>query len=146
MCRGPWWADSRCPHGPSPAFTRDVDVAVLVADDAAAELLVRSLTATGYVLSAPVEQEQVGTLAILPSLRVPVAGAGHLVALKLLARDDHTRPQDAADLRALRPLLTDEDQHVARTAVTLIEQRGFTRGRPLTALLERYLSEPAGTS
>lgn len=40
-------------------------------------------------------------LEILPAVSLPVATVGHLVALKLLARDDETRPQDAADLRAL---------------------------------------------
>lgn len=121
---------------------RDVDVAVLVESDGAAEQLVRSLTADGYGLSALVEQDAVGRLAtvrlispgadgvgvvvdlifatvgieaeivadaevleILPAVSMPVATVGHLAALKLLARDDETRPQDAADLRALAPQL-----------------------------------------
>jgi hypothetical protein len=33
---------------------------------------------------------------------VPVARIGHLMALKVLARDDRRRPQDFDDLRALR--------------------------------------------
>lgn len=37
---------------------------------------------------------------IVPGLRLPVAVTGHLIALKLLARDDAVRPQDLADLRA----------------------------------------------
>jgi hypothetical protein len=40
-------------------------------------------------------------LDILPELTVPVATVGHLLVTKLLARNDDTRPQDAADLRAL---------------------------------------------
>lgn len=125
-----------------PRFTRDVDVAVIVDGDAAAEQLVRSLTADGYGLGALVEQDAVGRLAtvrlispgansvgvvvdlifatagieaeivaeaevleILPGVSMPVATAGHLVALKLLARDDETRPQDAADLLALASVL-----------------------------------------
>lgn len=161
-----------------PRFTRDVDVAGLVDGDAAAEQLVRSLTADGYGLAALVEQDAVGRLAtvrlispgangvgvvidlifatagieaeivaeaevleILPGVSMPVATAGHLVALKLLARDDETRPQDAADLLALAPVLGPEDRSTARTAVELIVERGFGRGRGLSALLDAYLAD-----
>ncbi|MGH3865745.1 MAG: nucleotidyl transferase AbiEii/AbiGii toxin family protein [Pseudonocardiaceae bacterium] len=161
-----------------PRFTRDVDVAVLVDGDAAAEQLVRSLTADGYGLEALVEQDAVGRLAtvrlispgangvgvvvdlifatagieaeivaeaevleILPGVSMPVAAAGHLVALKLLARDDETRPQDAADLLALASVLGPEDRRTARTAVELIVERGFGRGRSLSALLDAYLAD-----
>ncbi len=37
----------------------------------------------------------------VPGFIVPVARIGHLVALKVLARDDRTRPQDRVDLGAL---------------------------------------------
>ena len=161
-----------------PRFTRDVDVAVLVDGDAAAEQLVRSLTADGYSLEALVEQDAVGRLAtarlispgvngvgvvvdlifatagieaeivaeaevleILPGVSMPVATTGHLVALKLLARDDETRPQDAADLLALASILGPEDRRTARTAVELIVERGFGRGRSLSALLDAYLAD-----
>ena len=160
-----------------PRFTRDVDVAVLVDDDPAAERLVRSLINVGYRLDAIVEQDSVGRLAtarmispgadrlgavvdvlfatagieseivaaaevleVLPGLLMPVATAGHLVALKLLARDDETRPQDAADLRALHAVLGAADRAAARTAAELIVERGFARGRPLTALTEAFLA------
>lgn len=160
-----------------PRFTRDVDVAVIVDDDPAAERLVDSLTRLGYRLDAIVEQDAVGRLAtarmiapgdvhlgvvvdvlfaaagieaeivaaaevldVLPDLSMPVATAGHLVALKLLARDDETRPQDAADLRALRSVLDAVDHAAARTAVKLIVDRGFARGRPLVALADEYLA------
>lgn len=160
-----------------PRFTRDVDIAVAVADDGAAEALIRSLTAAGYGLVAVVEQQEVGRLAtarlvtaeagdlgvivdllfgsagieaetvqgadvleILPGLQLPVAGVGYLVALKLLARDDRTRPQDAGDLRALGEVLDARGKQEARVAVRLIEARGYGRGRPLAALLESYLT------
>jgi hypothetical protein len=121
-----------------PRFTRDIDFAIDVANDAEAEAVVRDLTARGYRLSASVEQDAVSRLAtarmippgrdpdevvvdllfasseiepevaveadpleILPGVSVPVAKAGHLLALKLLSRDDATRPQDALDIRAL---------------------------------------------
>ncbi|MGH3909146.1 MAG: nucleotidyl transferase AbiEii/AbiGii toxin family protein [Pseudonocardiaceae bacterium] len=79
-------------------------------------------------------------LEILPDVSMPVATVGHLVALKLLARDDETRPQDAADLRALALVLGPEDQSTARTAVELITQRGYARGRSLSAMLDEYLN------
>jgi predicted nucleotidyltransferase len=72
---------------------------------------------------------------------VPVAQVGHLVALKLLARDDRTRPQDAIDLRALAAVVTDVEIDRARRAIAAITSRGFARGRDLAALLEQWLGE-----
>lgn len=122
-----------------PRFTRDVDLAVAVDDDAAAETLVRSLMGDGYGLIAMIEQTLTDRLAtvrmaaplighsdivvdllfassgiereiaaaaepieVVPGLTLPIATTGHLIALKLLARDDTWRPQDAADLQAPR--------------------------------------------
>jgi hypothetical protein len=156
-----------------PRFTRDVDVAVAVDDDAGAEALVRSLIADGYRLLGSVEQDTTGRLAmvrlacpagtdedvvvdllfassgiepeiahsaehteIVPGLVLPIASTGHLIALKLLARDDETRPQDLADLRALRAVATPADKAVARAAVHLIAQRGVARDRDLPAALD----------
>jgi hypothetical protein len=54
--------------------------------------------------SSGIEPEVVAeadAIELLPQLRVRVATTGHLIALKVLARDDVTRPQDAGDLRAL---------------------------------------------
>lgn len=73
---------------------------------------------------------------VVPGLRLPIATTGHLIALKLLARDDLERPQDLADLRALRQVATSADYQAAREAVGLISSRGFARGRDLTAALE----------
>lgn len=80
-------------------------------------------------------------LEILPGVSLPVAAVGHLVALKLLARDDETRPQDAADLRALASVLDGEARSTARTAVEHIVERGFGRDRPLPELLDAYLDD-----
>lgn len=41
------------------------------------------------------------TTEVVPDLDLPIATTGHLIALKALARDDRSRPQDLADLRAL---------------------------------------------
>jgi hypothetical protein len=79
-------------------------------------------------------------LEILPGLVVPVARAAHLVVLKLLARDDDTRPQDAIDLRALRPTLTPADHAEVRRLAALVTARGFHRDRDLMALAEEYLA------
>ena len=155
-----------------PRFTRDIDAAVAVADDADGEGLVRLMLADGYRLLASVEQDETGRLAtvrlaspltggdvvvdllfassgiepeivraaemtdVVPGLRLPIAMTGHLIALKLLARDDLERPQDLADLRSLGKVATSADYQSAREAVLLISARGFDRGRDLAAALE----------
>jgi len=52
-----------------PRMTRDIDVAVVVADDSEAEGLVASLTARGYSIHALVEHEEAGRLATVRLLR-----------------------------------------------------------------------------
>lgn len=156
-----------------PRFTRDVDVAVAVADDQTAESLVRALLGRGYRVTATIEQDEIGRLAtarlipplgaigddlvvdllfassgveqevvsgadvldVLPGLRISVAGIGELIALKLLARDDRLRPQDAADLQALGRVWSTTDLDRAETIIDLIAARGFDRGRDLRAAL-----------
>jgi predicted nucleotidyltransferase len=78
---------------------------------------------------------------VFPGFTLPVAHTGHLVALKLLARDDRTRPQDAIDLRALSGVLTEAEADRARRALALITVRGYARGRDLGALFEKWLGE-----
>lgn len=161
-----------------PRTTRDVDVAVAVADDGEAEHLVHRLQSCGYRLQATVEHDRSGRLAtarlepaegggvladllfassgiepevvagaddleILPRLSAPVASVGHLLALKVLARDDRTRPQDLDDIRALLREVTAADIEVARSSLQLIESRGFERGRRLLAQFEAILAEMA---
>lgn len=159
-----------------PRFTRDVDIAVMVDGDAAAEELVRSLITDGYIVFSSVEHDN-GRLAtvrlgratsdvevvvdllfassgiepeiaqaaealeITPGLAVPVATIGHLIAIKILARDDATRPQDLADLRALLRSAGRADLSVAREAAALIEARGFNRGRDLRKALDELVAE-----
>lgn len=76
---------------------------------------------------------------IVPGLVVPVAGPAELVVLKLLARDDAVRPQDAADLVALRPALTERDARRIRELAALVTARGFDRERDLVELAHDYL-------
>jgi hypothetical protein len=73
---------------------------------------------------------------IVPGLSLPIATTGHLIALKLLARDDQTRPQDLVDLRALREVATASDCALAWDSVRSISERGYDRGRNLTAAME----------
>jgi hypothetical protein len=58
----------------------------------------------------------------------------------LLARDDLSRPQDQADLRALLRVAGLDELARAREAVTLITARGYHRGRDLVSALDRMLS------
>lgn len=160
-----------------PRFTRDIDAAVMVDNDADSEELVRSLLGSRYRLLASVEQDETGRLAtvrlecpagggdivvdllfassgieaeitqaaglteIVPGLSLPIAMTGHLIALKLLARDDQTRPQDLIDLRALMEVATAADLAVARESARLISARGFDRGRDLTAALDEAIND-----
>ena len=80
------------------------------------------------------------SLEIVPGLELPVATVGHLIALKVLARDDDARPQDYADLRGLLAAASEYDLAVARSAVRLIQERGFDRGRDLPNLLEDLIA------
>jgi len=77
-------------------------------------------------------------LEIAPGLTVPVARAGHLVAMKILALAPD-RHQDGIDLRALVSQLTQEDRRRAIEAVALIEEHGANRGKALGAELEQWL-------
>lgn len=78
-------------------------------------------------------------LELLEGLVVPVARTGDLLALKLLARDDVSRPQDLGDIRALRSVASAADLAIARETVALIMQRGYARGRDLLTSLDALI-------
>lgn len=158
-----------------PRFTRDIDFAVAVDDDAGAEAIVKSLTAKGLravtivehdvrkrlatvrlastggergivtdllFASSGIEPEIVAAAEPLEAFArvvVPVARIGHLIALKLLARDDTNRPQDAADLRVLIDAADDVEVARAREAIALITARGFHRDRDLRTAFDVML-------
>ena len=82
-------------------------------------------------------------LAVLEDVTVRVATRAHLIAMKVLARDDRHRPQDFDDLRALLAEATDDDLSSVRNALALVEARGFNRGRNLAADLERAIEDTA---
>jgi predicted nucleotidyltransferase len=161
-----------------PRFTRDVDLAVVVRDDADAERLIGQLAREGYRLLFTVEQDAVGRLAtvrlalplasagdivldllfassgiepelvaaaepieVWPGLTVPVPRVGHLIALKVLARDDRHRPQDAADLRALLAVAAAEELERARASLAWVTARGYHRRKDLQAEFDALLAD-----
>jgi Nucleotidyl transferase AbiEii toxin, Type IV TA system len=71
----------------------------------------------------------------LPRLYIPVARAGHLVALKVLAG----RPQDQEDVRTLLRELNAQEIELARQMLLLIEARGYNEGKDLLSELEVLL-------
>ena len=79
-------------------------------------------------------------LEIFSGVTLPVARVGHLLVLKLLARDDRRRPQDLVDIGALLAVATEEDIALARKAAKLIVERGFSRGRDLRRRLTQALA------
>lgn len=124
-----------------PRFTRDIDRVVDVPDDAATESLLRELGARGYPLVAAVEQLADSRLATA-RLASPAEPEGELIVDLLLARDDVSRPQDVADLRALCAVATTSDPVIARETATPISDRGFARGRDLVAALDELVIAP----
>ena len=89
--------------------------------------------------SSGIEEEIVTAaddIVVFAGLSVPVATVGHLMAMKLLARDDRRRPADADDLRALADVAQSDDWEQARVAVELITERGCALDRDLMTALE----------
>jgi hypothetical protein len=76
--------------------------------------------------------EAADAIEILPRLIMPVAKIGHLIAMKLLARDDRSRPQDLDDIRALLRVASAADRRLVTQAIGQISRRGFARGRDLS--------------
>ncbi len=72
-----------------------------------------------------------------------VAQVGHLIAMKLVARDDKRRPQDRLDLVALSKVADDAEWARAETAIRLIHERGFSLNRDLTAALQEWRATAA---
>ena len=78
---------------------------------------------------------QAEPIEVFSGLCIPVARIHHLIALKVLARDDLTRPQDALDLRQLITSAEVTDLEGSLEAVRLIAKRGFNRTRNLAEAL-----------
>jgi len=157
-----------------PRFTRDLDFAVAVPDDSAAESYVFRLRQLGYEIETALQQttqQRLSTIRLRRRGRGPlvdllfaacgierevvqaaeplevgaglvanVARVGHLIAMKLVSRDDQRRPQDRGDLAALCKVADAAEWARAEEAVRLIMERGFARKRDLTAALTEWQS------
>jgi predicted nucleotidyltransferase len=77
---------------------------------------------------------------IMDGISLPVARIGHLLAIKILSRDDVNRPQDATDIQKLLAVSNDEELSVTKTSLGLIETRGFHRDKDLLADFEALLA------
>lgn len=89
-----------------PRFTRDVDIAVAVADDRAAEQIVHDLAATGYRIEATIEHDVMDRLATVRL--TPPLGAGGEVVVDLLFASSGIEPEivDGAETIEVLPELT----------------------------------------
>jgi hypothetical protein len=79
-------------------------------------------------------------LEVLPGVPVPVATLGHLLALKVLAMDDATRPQDRIDILGLLEHADSLEIARAQAAIALITARGFNRAKNLSERLRPFLA------
>ncbi len=93
--------------------------------------------------SSGIEHEVVNEAEVLEVLRglfAPVARTGHLIATKVLARDDIRRPQDVADLRALAAGANATELKRAERALALIAKRRFNRDKDLKKVWRSFLA------
>ncbi len=100
-------------------------------------IVIDLLFASSGIESEVVESAE--SLRVLEGIEVSVATVGHLIALKVLSRDDVKRPQDLVDLRALLKVASAPDLGHARKAMALISERGYARGRDLLRDFESLL-------
>lgn len=97
--------------------------------------------------SSGVEREIVDSsddLEVFEGLRGPIASVAGLIALKVLARDDVTRPQDRVDLVALVAVASPSDLAEAEHLLRLITQRGYDRGKDLIGEFDTLRAELGG--
>ncbi len=84
-----------------------------------------------------------GLVEVIPGLRLAVATLPHLIAAKVLSRDDARRPQDRVDLVALLAAASAAELEAAREALRTIHARGFHRGKDLLGELESFVKSLA---
>lgn len=73
-------------------------------------------------------------------LVLPVARAGHLMAMKALSQHPVRRPQDMVDLMRLAERALPEEVERARAAIQAIAAAGYARGHDLVAVLDQALA------
>jgi predicted nucleotidyltransferase len=130
---------------------RDYGIEAIVEQDAVGRLVTVRLTRSSK-LQAPVidllfassgiEREVVAEaepIELLRNLTIGVARTGHLIALKVLSRNDVRRPQDLADLRALLRVASSGELARARESLALITARGYQRARDLVYEMQQLL-------
>jgi hypothetical protein len=91
-----------------------------------------------------IEPEIVGSgeaMRIAPGVVASIARREHLIAMKVLSRDDVHRPNDRADLIALLALARQDEVAAARELLRLITARGFQRDKRLLEDLDQLLRE-----
>ena len=88
--------------------------------------------------------EQAEVIELFHGLEAPVATVPALLALKVLARNDRTRPQDRLDALALLALTTSEERETTRALLGTIERRGFARDRDLSEAFDALIEEASG--
>jgi predicted nucleotidyltransferase len=112
---------------------------LLLDDEDQPGIVLDALFASSGIETEVVEAAEM--IEVLADFRLPVASLGHLIALKVLAMDDRTRPHDRVDLVALLSEAGPAEIDAARAALALIEQRGFHRHKDLTNELEQFLRD-----
>jgi predicted nucleotidyltransferase len=130
---------------------REYGIEALVEQEAVGRLATVRLIPAGKVqapvidllfASSGIEREIVAEaepIELLSNLTIGVALTGHLIALKVLSRDDLRRPQDLVDLRALVHVAPATELTRARESLALIAARGYHRGRDLEDQLKQLL-------
>jgi hypothetical protein len=96
-----------------------------------------------------IEQEIVAAaepIEVIAGVTAQVARTGHLIAMKLVSRDDKHRPRDHEDLIQLARFADADEWARAERAVKLIEDRGFARGRDLGAAVAEWRARGAVTA
>ena len=131
--------------------TYDYHIEAIVEQEAVGRLATVRLTRSSEVqppvvdllfASSGIEREVVADaelIELLPELTIGVARIGHLIALKVLCRDDVRRPQDLVDLRALLRVASPAELARARESLVLIADRGYHRGRDLMSEMNTLL-------
>jgi hypothetical protein len=131
--------------------TYDYQIEAIVEQEAVGRLATVRLTRSSEVqppvvdllfASSGIEREVVADaepIELLPKLTIGVARTGHLIALKVLSRDDLRRPQDLVDVRALLRVASPAELARARESLVLIADRGYHRGRDLMSEMNTLL-------